>query len=194
MEEKKKVKSISSTKSKGKVKEDMSSDKQTNKSYESSISDLEIIKAYENRGRNRLKVLAAFLLGIIAAIALFSWLGLSNKNVVANTNAVAKNPGYVGVYLINLEDTDAIDHYGLDDVETTLKKGVMVESVIPGSVAVGKLKKGDIIIEFDNEDIENVDDFMKELSKNPAGKKVVFAVERDGRIRDIKITLGSKEK
>ena len=192
MEEKKKVKTISTTKMNNEVKEEVKSEKY-NTNYDTSISDMEIIKAYEGRGRNKLKVLAGFLLGIIAAIALFSSLGLSSKSATTtSTKTVTKDPAYIGIYMVNLEDADALSYYELDDVETTLKRGVVVETVVPGSAAYGKLKRGDIIIEFNGEDIENMSDLLIELDKHYSGNKAKFVIERNGRTRDITFTLGTK--
>ena len=193
MENKKKVKSISSAETKKEVKEDMSTKKEST-NYSNYEADMAIIKAYENKSKNRLKVILAFILGIIATIALFSTLGLSNKNV--NTTKTVKNtakePAYIGILMLNLEDSDAIDYYDLDTLETTLKKGVVVETVKTGSPASGYLKRGDIIIQMGREDIDNMDDLIDELAKYSAGDKVKFVVERNGRNRDLSIVLGSK--
>ena len=61
MEDKKKVKSISSA-AKDKVREDMANERKEQANYDNYVSDMEIIQAYENKSKNRLKVILAFII------------------------------------------------------------------------------------------------------------------------------------
>jgi len=62
--------------------------------------------------------------------------------------------------------------------------GILIESVAPDSVAAnGGLKKGDILIEFNGEKIPSGDmrHFFGRVLRNVAGKKVSYAVLRNGK-------------
>ena len=120
-----------------------------------------------------------------------SWVYYNNIKKTT-TEVVTGSSAYVGIYMVNLNDVNSVDYYELDDVETTLKKGVVVESVIPGTPAASVLKRGDIIVGFNDADIENMNDFTRELSKHSSGNRVTFTIERNGRIRNVKLVLSSK--
>ena len=192
MADKKKVKSISSTEFKNNKEEIEVNNK---------VDGMKLLEDYESgkvKSHNTLKYVGAFLLGIIATIALFSILGVKtnvNKNNSSNTKTTTTSKSsvpYIGIMMIDLADDEALEYYDLDDIETSLKKGVVVESVITNTPAFGKLKKGDVIIEFNNVAIDNMTDLKSQLSKYSPGDKVIFFIERNGKARDITVVLGNK--
>ena len=100
---------------------------------------------------------------------------------------------YIGITMVNLSDTSSLDYYGLSKkINTQLSKGVVVESVVSGSSASGKLKVADIITKINDNSVDNMAYLRYELSNHSVGDKVVFTVERNGKLRNITIKLGSK--
>ena len=187
MEDKKKVKYISSAKEKlENLKSDIDDKKMT-------VSDSQIIRDYESNSKNKIKYIIAFLLGILATIALFTFLGgranTNGKNNSGNSNEMP----YLGIYVVNLEDTDALNYYDLTDINTTLKKGVVVESVNKYGSAYKNLKKGDIITAVNNVTVSDYTYLRYELYKHYVGEKIAFAVERNGKMIDVTIVLKAKK-
>ena len=100
---------------------------------------------------------------------------------------------YIGITMVNLSDTSSLDYYGLSKkINTKLSKGVVVESVVSGSAASGKLMVGDIITKINDNSVDNMAYLRYELSNQSVGDKVTLTVERNGKIRNITIKLGSK--
>ena len=100
---------------------------------------------------------------------------------------------YLGISMINLENQEAMEYYGLSKkVDTKLEKGVVVEEVQSGTSADGKLMTGDIVIKLNGTKVNNMAYLRYELFKNEVGDKVVFTVERDGKLVDVAIVLKEK--
>ncbi len=97
---------------------------------------------------------------------------------------------YLGIGIINLSNTEGMDYYGLNDkVNTELHDGVVVESINDDSPAFGKLEIGDIIVKINDNEVKDSTGLRYELSRADIGDKTVFTVERDGKLKDIKIEL-----
>lgn len=100
---------------------------------------------------------------------------------------------YIGITMVNLSDTSSLDYYGLSKkINTKLSKGVVVESVVGGSAASGKLKEADIITKINGNSVDNMSYLRYELSNHSVGDKVTLTVERNGKTIDVSIKLGSK--
>ncbi len=79
--------------------------------------------------------------------------------------------------------------------------GVLIVDVVPGSSAakagirptmrsaLGRVKLGDVIIAIDGEKIESVNDLFLLLEQYKVGDMVTIAVIRDGKRRQVKVTL-----
>ena len=95
--------------------------------------------------------------------------------------------------MVNLNNKDAVSYYGLSKkIDTKLEKGVVVESVQKGTSADGKLEIGDIVVKVDRKDVDNMAYFRYELFKHEVGDKVTLTIERDGKLKDVVITLKAK--
>ena len=106
--------------------------------------------------------------------------------------STTKKP-YIGITMVNLSDTSSLDYYGLSKkINTKLSRGVVVESVVSGSSASGKLKEADIITKINDSSVDNMSYLRYELSNYSVGDKVTLTVERNGKLMDITIKLGSK--
>src|SRR5579871_6695384 len=71
--------------------------------------------------------------------------------------------------------------------------GVTVREVMPNSPAAeGGLKKGDTIQRVGHRRIESYDDLMTALAGHKPGDKVTFEIERNGRTKDLTVTLANR--
>jgi len=74
-------------------------------------------------------------------------------------------------------------------VEDQRDRGVIVRSVDPSSPASrSNLKGGDIIIQFNKEDVVGVQQFTRLIRETPAGRTVELTIRRDNRDQTIQIT------
>ncbi len=119
------------------------------------------------------------------------------EDILAHIEAFEKDSKikrpYLGIAMINLNNKAAMEHYGLDKIiDTKLKKGVVVESVQDDGSALGKLKRGDVIVKFNRVPIDDMAYFRYELFKHNVGDKITLTVERDGKLKDVSFVLKEK--
>lgn len=101
----------------------------------------------------------------------------------------APRRGWLGVNVDPVTDTLA-EAYGLND--TT---GVIVTRVVDESPAEdSKLEVGDLILSFDGREIDSVRSLTRVVADTEIGKRAVVKVVRDGRNRDVNVTLGELER
>jgi serine protease Do len=101
--------------------------------------------------------------------------------------------GYLGVN-VGRVDQDAKDYYQ-KTYGTEIKGGALVQSVEDGTPAAkAGLKKGDIIVRVEGQDIEDFRQLTHKIASYPPGKGVSLQVLRDGAKKEIKITLGDRAK
>lgn len=73
------------------------------------------------------------------------------------------------------------------------RSGILVGSVIEGSPADrAGLKKGDIIVKFDGQPVNNVDQFRLKVAEAGVGRRVSIEILRDGKSKTIDVTLGER--
>lgn len=82
--------------------------------------------------------------------------------------------GWLGVY---------IDENDVGKVEI-----VDVEEESPAELA--KLERGDIILKLEGKDVTSTEMLAREIRKRKPGENVTLKIERDGKIRDVKVRLG----
>jgi len=96
--------------------------------------------------------------------------------------------GYLGVSINNLSRTEA-EAFGLSNTD-----GALVEQVVPGHAAeTAGMLHGDIIISVDGQRISDTRELIDTISGMPPGTKVELGVIRDGKSRDITVTLEERE-
>ena len=96
--------------------------------------------------------------------------------------------GYLGVSINNLSRTEA-EAFGLSNTD-----GALVEQVVPGHAAeTAGILHGDIIISVDGQRISDTRELIDTISGMPPGTKVELGVIRDGKSRDITVTLEERE-
>ncbi|MDN3506719.1 MAG: DegQ family serine endoprotease [Simkaniaceae bacterium] len=94
--------------------------------------------------------------------------------------------GFLGAALQPL-DQDMADAFGLERPE-----GALVAEVVKGSPAdKGGLKQGDIILAYNNTPVKTIGSFRNEISMIKPGTTVKLKVNRNGKIHNISVKLGS---
>jgi serine protease Do len=97
--------------------------------------------------------------------------------------------GYLGVSIQELTQ-DLARQFGTADA-----KGVLVSDVLADSPAKrAKLERGDVIIEFDGHVVENPTQFRNLVAATPIGKKVQIKLLRDGKSRELDVTIAEQPK
>jgi serine protease Do len=93
--------------------------------------------------------------------------------------------GYIGVLPQDLTP-ELADSFGLKE-----PAGVLIGDVISGEPAEkGGMKKGDIILEYNGEKVENAHQFRKMVGDTPVGTKVKMTVWRDKQRKTLSVTIG----
>jgi serine protease Do/serine protease DegQ len=94
--------------------------------------------------------------------------------------------GYLGVTVRNLDATLA-ESFGIQS-----GRGSLIEGVTPGSPAdKAGLKRGDVIVKVDGRNVLSDGDLRVHVAQKRPGTKVAMTYIRDGKSRDIEITLGN---
>ncbi len=93
--------------------------------------------------------------------------------------------GWLGVMVQPLSE-ELAKSFGLDRV-----RGALVSEVVKGSPAErGGIRRGDVILSFDGQLIDERNDLPKIVAVTPVGKTVKTLVFRDGKERELKVEVG----
>ncbi len=96
--------------------------------------------------------------------------------------------GWLGVYLNNVTENEA-KRQGMDAV-----RGVMIDSVFVGSPAESAgIKKGDIVIGFNNQEVENASQLSVLVSTVKNGQNVPVELYRNGIRQTINTMIGDRD-
>ena len=108
------------------------------------------------------------------------------KTILPQLRAEGKvSRGWLGV-VIQPVSGDVGDMLGLDD-----ERGALVAKVEPGSPAAdGGLLRGDVILEFDGQGIDEMDELPRLVAATPVGRSVELVVLRKGKRKTLSIELG----
>jgi serine protease Do len=102
-----------------------------------------------------------------------------------NTGSVHR--GWLGVVIQPLTP-ELARHFGIKDVS-----GILVSSLVDnGPAALGGLKSGDVIVEFNGRSITAPNELQRAVAQVPVGEGVKMAVVRDGKKIDLEIKLGDQ--
>ena len=92
--------------------------------------------------------------------------------------AQLKEPGAAPAAAPQHEDTTSSSRLGIRLGESD--EGVVVEHVAPGSVAEGKLRPGDVLIEINRQAVAHASEVASRVAATPAGQALLLKVARDG--------------
>lgn len=93
--------------------------------------------------------------------------------------------GYLGVYIQDLTP-ELAESFGLKETQ-----GVLISDVIPDSPAEkGKIQKGDVVLEYDEQQVKDRYQLVKMVGNTPVGKKVKIVVLRDKKNKTLWVTIG----
>ncbi len=96
--------------------------------------------------------------------------------------------GWLGVYLNNVSENEA-KRQGMDAV-----KGVIIDSVFIGSPAEkAGIKKGDIVVSFNNHEVENASQFSVLVSTVKNGQSVAVELFRNGVTHTVNTLIGDRD-
>ena len=108
------------------------------------------------------------------------------KSVIEELKSEGKvTRGYLGVYLQEITEDlkDAMDLPSLD--------GVLISEVVDNTPASrAGIKAGDVVLVFDGKNVKDMASFRIMVASTEVGKKVNIKVYRDGKEKDIKLTIG----
>ena len=96
--------------------------------------------------------------------------------------------GWLGVAIADVanerETAQSFDYTG--------ESGVLVQDVIAGTPAAGKLRHGDIITEIDGKSVKTMQALRNVIAQLPPGTDVKFKVFRKGKTEDVIVSLGEQ--
>lgn len=96
---------------------------------------------------------------------------------------------YIGIGMLDITDSYYLWQNGIN-VPNDVEHGIAILEVAEDSPAsVAKLKKGDIIIELDGEDINSIAEFRYELYKHTPGESIKIKYIRNGKKKTTTIKL-----
>jgi serine protease Do len=110
----------------------------------------------------------------------------SIKDQLIKTGKVVR--GFLGVSLNRREvDKDMAESFGLKK-----PAGVLVAEIVKDSPAEeAGIKEGDIILKLDGREVEDNSSFRNKMALMAPGVKIVLTVFRDGKAREIKVTVAA---
>ncbi|MDD4644085.1 MAG: PDZ domain-containing protein, partial [Bacilli bacterium] len=99
----------------------------------------------------------------------------------------------LGVQLLDLDEIYAL-FYSNIAVDESIKTGAVIQLVMANtSAADAGLKKGDVILKIGNVKIKNKAELRYELYKYNVGDKLKMTYYREGKTKEIEITLKSND-
>ncbi len=136
-------------------------------------------------GITNMKLVSSGVEGIGFAIPIEDAIDFAETIISGDT---IKRP-LLGVSMLNLSETYALYQQRIT-LNTELTEGVVVVEVQDGSPADdGGLKRGDIIIAIDDDEVKNVATLRYYLYKHSVGDTVTIKYERSGKVETAKLKL-----
>ena len=96
--------------------------------------------------------------------------------------------GWLGVVIQRITP-ELSEPFGLES-----ENGALVSKVIPDGPAEGAgIERGDVIVEFDGQEIKDWNDLPRVVASTPVGRKVKLVVLRDGERKTLKVEIAELE-
>jgi len=107
------------------------------------------------------------------------------KNVLDELKSKGKViRGYLGVYLQDITE-DLKEGLGLPSLD-----GVLLSEVVRNTPASkAGLKSGDVVLEFDEKEVKDLQSFRIQVASTSVGKKVKMKIFRDGKEKEVSVTI-----
>lgn len=129
-------------------------------------------------------VMTGFVL--VMALALMSTVSLLKAEKKAEADEKVMNKAVLGVMIANLSSDEK--------KEEGVTYGIRVSDVVKDEAAEkAGIKKGDIILTFNDEKMRRPEDLMDEVQECKPGDKVKIKISREGKEKEISATLGEKK-
>jgi len=114
-------------------------------------------------------------------------------NMAKEIASQLQNQGHVtrGWLGVNIQEVtpELAKSFGLKD-----NKGALVSQVVPNSPAEkAGIQQGDIILEFDGQEVSDSKELPRIVASTPVGKSVMVKLSRDGEVTDRQVKLGEME-
>ena len=107
------------------------------------------------------------------------------KNVVAQLREFGRaRRGWLGVRIQEVTP-DIAESLGLHDPDGAMVAGVSDD----GPAAKAKIRNGDIILKFDNQDVKGWHNLPRIVAETPIGQDVPVTIWRDGKQQDIQVNV-----
>jgi predicted metalloprotease with PDZ domain len=124
----------------------------------------------------------AFALALLVA-----GIGAQTPSGVVRPPDAQRGKSYLGVYLGEVNDTH------LRELKLAEIRGVIVGKVEMGSPGEkAGLKENDVILSFNEQNVQNRPQFYRLLTETPAGESVQLGIRRDGELRTLVVVLGER--
>lgn len=141
-------------------------------------------------GITNMKLLITGVEGMGFAIPIEDAINYADKLI----NGEDTSKPYLGLSMADLSQSAYVYYYYGITVPDDVKKGVIVLGVEDKSASANaKLKKGDILYEFDGEEVSSVADLKYKLYKKNIGDKVEVKYYRNGKSETTTITLAKNQ-
>ena len=133
-----------------------------------------------------------------AVLALYAAAGLKaqepeekkvEEHVIVRTFGGERSQSFLGVNVWEV-NAETVREKGLPE-----ERGVLITSVVPDSAADrAGLKKGDVIIEYNGQRVQGVQQFIRLVRETPVGRKITLKVIRDGQELTLTATMGERRR
>lgn len=95
---------------------------------------------------------------------------------------------FLGILITDMDSKKA------KELNLPVTEGVHVDSVIPnGSADAAGLRRGDVIVKVDGNKVKSVPELQESIGRKRPGESVSLQLYRNGSLRDIKLTLKSRD-
>lgn len=141
------------------------------------INSLKLGNGFEGMG---------FALPINGVISIANELMANGEVVERPEDDFVTGKAYLGIEFYEVTEEQA-KYYDIPE-------GVLIYQLTPGGSALkAGIRRGDIIIGFNGEEISDSEDLAEEISKVKPGDEVIVKVDRGGEKMDIRVTMGYQQ-
>ncbi len=95
--------------------------------------------------------------------------------------------GYLGVTVVSPTPRERREAGITEDA------GARIDSIEKDSPAAGKLQTGDVVIQFDHENVRDSDHFVRLVGESPVSRSIEAVISRHGKVCSVQLALGRRE-